>query len=80
MKKGLLDTLVCPVCKQGLELSVEEENEQEIVSGRLYCPRCAQNYPIIGGIPNLLPPDIVGRCSGKLYTKGGTVNLNREMI
>jgi len=51
-----MDILVCPVCKEKLELAVEEENQQEIVSGSLYCPKCNEHYPILDTIPNLLPP------------------------
>ncbi len=57
MKKELMEILACPVCKGDLELSVEEEKGKEIISGSLYCPRCAQHYPIVETIPNLLPPD-----------------------
>ncbi len=57
MKKELMDILACPVCKGELELSINEENEQEIVTGSLYCQRCDINYPIVVTIPNLLPPD-----------------------
>jgi len=57
MKRELMDILACPVCKGELEISVEEENEKEIISGSLYCSRCAQRYPIVDTIPNLLPPD-----------------------
>ena len=57
MKRDLMEILACPVCKGKLELSVEEEKEQEIVSGSLYCPRCNERYPIVDTIPNLLPPD-----------------------
>ncbi len=59
MKRELVDILVCPVCKGELELSVEEEeeNEKEIVTGSLYCPKCNEHYPIVDTIPNLLPPD-----------------------
>lgn len=52
-----MDILVCPVCKGKLELSVEEENEKEIVTGSLYCPKCDVRYPISDTIPNLLPPE-----------------------
>ncbi len=52
-----MDILVCPVCKGKLELSVEEENEKEIVTGSLYCPKCSEHYPIVDTVPNLLPPD-----------------------
>jgi len=57
MKKDLMDILACPVCKGELELSVEKENKQEIVTGSLYCSRCDVRYPIVDTIPNLLPPD-----------------------
>ena len=58
MKKEMMDILACPVCTGELELSVEEETEKDIVNGSLYCPRCAQHYPIVDTIPNLLPPDL----------------------
>ena len=57
MKRELMDILVCPVCKEELKLTVEEENEKEIVTGSLYCQKCNQQYAIVGTIPNLLPPD-----------------------
>jgi len=57
MKKELMNILACPVCKGELELGVEEENEQEIVTGSLYCSKCDVRYAIVDTIPNLLPPD-----------------------
>jgi len=57
MKPELMNILVCPVCKGKLELTVEEENEREIITGKLYCPKCDFSYPIEDSIPNLLPPD-----------------------
>jgi len=57
MKRELMNILVCPVCKEKLELKIEEENEKEIVTGSLYCHKCGVHYPISETIPNLLPPD-----------------------
>jgi uncharacterized protein YbaR (Trm112 family) len=57
MKRELIDILACPMCKGELELSVDEENETEIVAGSLYCPKCDVRYPIADTIPNLLPPE-----------------------
>ena len=57
MKRDLMEILVCPVCKGELELSVEEEDEKEIVTGFLYCRKCDEHYPIVDTIPNLLPPE-----------------------
>jgi uncharacterized protein YbaR (Trm112 family) len=52
-----MDILACPVCKGQLRLSVDEEDEMEIIAGFLYCPKCDVKYPIVDTIPNLLPPD-----------------------
>ncbi|MCX6003628.1 MAG: methytransferase partner Trm112 [Chloroflexi bacterium] len=60
MKKDLMNILVCPVCKGKLTLTIEKEAEKEIVSGSLYCGKCAVNYPIEDTIPNLLPPEKKG--------------------
>ncbi len=57
MKKELIDILACPVCKGELELGIEKEDEQEIVTGSLYCQKCNITYPVVNTIPNLLPPD-----------------------
>ena len=57
MKRELMKILVCPMCKGELKLRVDEENEKEIVTGSLYCPKCNVTYPITDTIPNLLPPE-----------------------
>ena len=53
----MMDILACPVCKGELELTIDEENEVEVVAGSLYCPQCDVRYPIVDTIPNLLPPE-----------------------
>lgn len=57
MKRELIDILACPVCKGELELNVEAEGGGEVITGSLHCPKCDVKYPIVDGIPNLLPPD-----------------------
>ena len=57
MKRELVDILACPVCKGGLELSVEAAAEEEIITGSLHCPQCDVSYPIEDSIPRLLPPE-----------------------
>jgi len=57
MKRNLLDILACPICKGDLELEVEEENEEEIISGKLICSKCKVEFPIEDSIPNMLPPN-----------------------
>lgn len=58
MKRQLMEILVCPVCKGELQLTVQEENEKEIVKGDLYCKKCNEHYPIEDTIPNMLPPEL----------------------
>ncbi|MBI4186381.1 MAG: methytransferase partner Trm112 [Chloroflexi bacterium] len=57
MKREMMDILACPVCKRKLELTVDEENEREIVTGSFYCGKCDVRYLIEDTIPNLLPPE-----------------------
>ena len=58
MKRELLDILACPLCKTPLTLTVEEENEVEVVKGTLECDDCPEKFPIEDSIPNLLPPNL----------------------
>ncbi len=58
MRKDLMDILACPMCKSELELTIDEEEGDEVVKGSLFCKKCNERYPIDDGIPNLLPPDL----------------------
>ncbi|MHB9286662.1 methytransferase partner Trm112 [Halobacteriales archaeon Cl-PHB] len=58
MKEDLMDILCCPLDKSELDLSVDEREDDEIVTGTLTCSECDETYPIEDGIPNLLPPDM----------------------
>ena len=60
MKRDLVDILACPVCKSTLELRVDEEEGDEVVTGALLCGSCNEQYPIEDTIPNLLPPSLRG--------------------
>ena len=56
MKKSLLQLIVCPLCQDALTAESFLETERgEIESGVLACG-CGASYPVIGGIPRLLPP------------------------
>jgi uncharacterized protein YbaR (Trm112 family) len=69
MRRDLMEILACPVCKGPLELTVEREEGEEIVTGRLRCSRCREEYPIQDSIPNLLPPEL--RQAGPGSSRGG---------
>ena len=58
MKPGLLEILVCPLCKDELTLTVDREEDGDIVSGSLRCDACEEMFPIDDAIPNMLPPEL----------------------
>lgn len=58
LKKDLMEILACPICKGDLTLNIEKEDENEVISGTLYCSVCNEYYPIEEKIPNMLPPDL----------------------
>lgn len=51
ISKELLEILACPVCKATVELKGEDA---------LVCVECGREYPIIDGIPHMLPPEEEG--------------------
>lgn len=61
MFPGLLEILVCPADHSRLELAddatVEKNGDVDnIVAGVLKCTQCQATYPIVEGIPQLMPP------------------------
>jgi uncharacterized protein YbaR (Trm112 family) len=58
MRKDMMEILVCPVCKGTLTLTIDKEENDEIVEGSLHCAACNETYPIKDSIPNLLPPEL----------------------
>nr|WP_300979797.1 methytransferase partner Trm112 [Methanomethylovorans sp.] len=53
-----MEILACPLCKGDLVLNVQSKEEDEIITGTLYCEKCNEYYPIDDGIPNMLPPQL----------------------
>ena len=58
MRKDLMEILACPMCKGDLTLTIEEERDDEVIRGSLFCAKCNETYPIEDSIPTLLPPDL----------------------
>lgn len=48
INRKLLEILACPMCKQRVELKGEE----------LVCMGCGRRYPIVNGIPYMLPDEL----------------------
>ena len=48
IEEELLEILACPYCKKSVR--VEDDN--------LFCPECGREYPIVDGIPHMLPDEL----------------------
>jgi uncharacterized protein YbaR (Trm112 family)/SAM-dependent methyltransferase len=59
MKRRLLDWICCPVCRGHLSLDVWLDTEASVEEGVLTCAGCAREYPVIAGIPRLLPDELL---------------------
>ncbi len=56
MRRQMLDVLACPEDRHApLELHVCSESGGEVEEGALYCTKCSRFYPIVEGIPVMLP-------------------------
>ena len=58
MRRSALTRLVCPACRAGLTLEVLTSAADEVMEGMLAC-RCGARYPIIGGVPRMLRPELL---------------------
>jgi hypothetical protein len=48
ISRELLEILACPICKREVKLKGD----------KLVCIKCGREYPIIDGIPNMLPDEL----------------------
>lgn len=58
MKLRLLDWIACPTCRCRLSVTHGSALRGELVHGRLACQGCRAVYPVVRGIPRLLPPHL----------------------
>lgn len=57
MRERLLQFLRCPECKSEFSIAIFEDGDEEIISALLSCLN-EHHYPVVGGIPRLLPDSL----------------------
>jgi SAM-dependent methyltransferase/uncharacterized protein YbaR (Trm112 family) len=64
MRTRVLDFLCCPDCRgEKLDLTVymgKQNGKEEILEGDIRCPECGSRFPVINGIPRMLPLSLRG--------------------
>ncbi len=80
MTKELLKKLCCPIDKHDLDANIINEGEDgEILEGLLSCPECDRYFPVIYGIPILIPDEYRDESMEKpLLKKWGYELTDRE--
>lgn len=58
MRLRLLDLIVCPHCHGSFQCEAVLQQGDNVIGGALRCRRCARRFPIVKGIPRLLPAAI----------------------
>jgi SAM-dependent methyltransferase len=76
MKPSALRFLVCPSCRDGLELHVDVEDGLEVMEGRLRSPGCGRDYPIRGGVPRFVPSGSYAASFGFQWNRFSRVQLD----
>lgn len=55
MKRRLLELLACPSCRERVTLQGAPSEEDDVTSGSLRCDGCGSCYPLVKGIPRMIP-------------------------
>lgn len=58
MKPRLVEFLACPACRAPLALRASDTDGAEVIEGELSCEGCGVRYPVVRGVPRLLPPKV----------------------
>jgi SAM-dependent methyltransferase len=67
MKAAALSFLVCPDCRDKLELRKRAQHGAEILEGTLSCRRCKAEYPVSRGVPRFVQAGIYASSFGKQW-------------
>jgi len=70
MNIKMIEILSCPYHQNNdLRITVKNKNEEDILEGKLVCSLCKRTFPIIAGIPHLLPDELLKKNTSQSYEK-----------
>ena len=81
MNRKLMEILACPIDKYFPLEILEFTCKDEIVSeGVIFCSKCSRYYPIIEGIPIMLPDELRDKNQDILFLKKYKNNLPEKIV
>jgi uncharacterized protein YbaR (Trm112 family) len=64
----MVSDLRCPACPAGLlRAEVQKQGGEAIIEGRLVCGQCDETYPIVAGVPSLIPKRVLDGTNWKTW-------------
>jgi SAM-dependent methyltransferase len=67
--QDLMERLCCPRCRGRLCLQAERSDSGQVESGRISCPACGVDYPIVRGIPRFVATEDYVASFGRQWTR-----------
>jgi uncharacterized protein YbaR (Trm112 family)/protein-L-isoaspartate O-methyltransferase len=58
MHKTVIDLLICPLCHGTLTWTIEDQDEQRILTAEAHCQQCEVKYPVRDGIGLFITPTL----------------------
>jgi len=58
MRETLVQWLRCPECRSTMTLDARLRSDEHVMEGLLACTGCERSYPILRGVPRLLPDGV----------------------
>lgn len=81
MNKTMMSILACPIDKSNpLELFEINEKGDAVSEGAIFCPKCSRFYPIIEGIPIMLPDELRDKRQETEFLKNYRNKLPEKII
>jgi SAM-dependent methyltransferase len=76
MKRSALKFLVCPTCKDALQLQADGEDGPEVMEGSLLSPGCGRAYAVVRGVPRFVDSGSYASSFGFQWTRFRHVQLD----
>ncbi len=72
MRRRLLDILACPDCGSFISAATPDDDQDDLRTGSLCCDGCARSFPVVEGVPRLLPLELEQEAQTSIGTRSAS--------